>query len=618
MATINDKIKKKALIWVQTVNDEFDNLSSRLKDKWIDWYKMYRVFENQEKLPGQSNIFIPKIFEIIEKKGPAVVANDPKFLVRPRTNTANSYIGSIRDTLGFWWDEDNMRGKLELWIKESLIYGVGLAKVDWYQETRWEKRTEVKVDEKTLEVTEVPIEEEVLIFERPTLNLRSIFDIKVDPRVESFQDGVGIIDIIKDLRWADLIENEDYDFSDLKGIEPKQLTDDRYADEHDREMDEDKGVNALIGEIDENRITIAEFWGLFSKTEDAKDEKEYIITTVMVDGKPTYVIRVEENRLDFRPFVKIDDRKMRGEFYSIGEVEPLEGVQIEYNNLRNSRIDFNNSINYPEWIYNKNANINPAHLIHRPNNIIPVDLPLGSDIRSVLRPVDKPVQPVSGYNEEAQMNRDFQTISQTIDFTDRGGSQGFTNTATGIKSRDIQVGLQAGNIIKHLEDAISEVGKMWLVLAEKFAEDELMIRRKREEIDMEMSNISLEEIPEKFTKIDKSVLKEAIYNYTVRVEAGSTTSYTTQGRAQDAVNVANTAAQFAALGVRINLEKVFKDILRDSFFKSNPEEYIMAPQPQQMLSPGMEGQQGEGTPTGGGGKVPLQPSQPTESMQPLR
>lgn len=612
MANISEDIQKRAREWVSEVENNFDNLSQRVRSKWGDWYRMYRTFENQQKLPGQSDVFIPKVYEIIEKKVPAVISSDPRFIATARTNNANASIGIVRDMLGFWWDEDKMKDKTEKWLKESLIYGVGFIKPGWIQETGVEVSTNTEIDEETGETIEVETEEEVVLFERPTADLVSIFDIKVDPRVENFQDGIGVIQYIHDVRYAELLEfDEDiYDLSEIKKLETSDVKADsgvEYPSPEARDKIMDEGINELSEDIDVNKMTLVEYWGVFSPTGESKDEKEYILTTIVVDEEHKYTIRVEENELSFRPFVKLDDRVIRGEFYSIGEVEPLEGLQIEYNNLRNARIDFNNAINYPEWIYNTNANINPAHLIHKPNNIIPVDLPLGSDIRSVLRPVDKPIAPITGQIEESQISKDFQTISQTIDFTDRGGSQGFSNTATGIRSRDRQVGAQLGNIVSHLEVSIAEVGVMWLKIAEKFAEDELEIRRDREEDDI-LSGVSRSEVPNKFTKVNKEILEDAVNNFSIKIEAGSTTADTAEGKAQDAVNIANTAAQFQALGVQIDMEKVFKDILTDSFQKTNVEEYIKEQLPQ-LPEGGMPQEQGQGGPQGG--KVPLQPSQPT-------
>lgn len=600
---IEEKKKERALEWVKSCNREFDNLSIRIKDKFLDYYKLYRTFENQEKLPGQSDIFIPKVYEVIEKKVPVVVANDPTLVITPKTNDANAYIGVVRDAEYYWWNMNKMKLKLEKGVKDSYIYGTSLWKVDWKQEVTLEDEVVNETDPVTGEELEYTEKKEVITNEYPTANPLSIFDIKVDPRVETFQDGVGVIHRITDVRFSDLEElGDDYDLSEVKGVDPEAMTDNSY-ERYEQDTQEDKGINALTSEIDKEKIVLLEFWGKFKPKEKGK-EIEYVITTIAIDNEPKYVIRCEVNDLGFRPFAKIDDRVVRGEFYPIGEVEPLEGMQIEYNNIRNARIDYNNAINYPEWIYNVNAGINPAHLIHKPNNIIPVDLPIGSDVSSVLRAVDKPQPPISGLNEEAQLSRDFQGISQTIDFTDRGGSRGFTNTATGVKSRDSQVGVQANNMVSHLESFIGEVGEMWLGLAEKFAEDEITISRKRTEADIVDGEPSLTEAPTKFTVLSKEILRKARSRYGVGVEGGTTTANSAAGKAQDATNIANTSVQFKSLGVNIDMEKVYKDILRDSFQKSNPEEYILAAPPMGMEQPPAEM-----------GAAPMQPSQPASINQ---
>lgn len=607
---IDSEIKKKALKWVQDVNTEFDGLSSRLRRKWFDWWTMYRTFENVQALPGQSNLFIPKIYEVIEKKVPGIISNEPSFIVNARVNDANRYVAVVRDLLDYWWDRDKMQQKLEPWVKDALIFGVGLAKCDWKQEYGDKKVKEVQYDEITDEEITTETTESQVIFEYPTLQLRSIFDIKVDPRVSNFQEGVGVIDWINDVRYSDLMAMGDkYDLSEIKSLDPEQLADDGFASPEAQEQEQDEGITHDAEEIDKNKITLCEFWGRFCPHDKPTDEKEYIITAIVVDKQPKYIIGYEENKLGLRPFVKIDNRIIRGEFYSISETEPLESLQIEYNNLRNARIDFNNAINYPEWMFNINSGINPVNLIHKPNNIIPVDLPLGTDINSVLRPLDKPQPPVSGINEEVQMNRDFQTISQTIDFTDRGGSQGFTNTATGVRSRDIQTSKQEATIARHLEAAISEVGRIWLALAEMFSEDNIQISRARTEEDLLQPNApTLSEVPNKFTDISKEILTAALKNYEIEVEAGSTTFGTAEGKAADAVNIANTAVQFASLGVPVDLVRIFTDILRDSFQKSNPEEYIKQPEAPQ---PGMEQGMPQAPQTPGmGRKVPMQPSSP--------
>lgn len=630
--TIPNELRQRAETWVSEVEQDFLRLSKRLREKWQDFYKLVRTFENEQPLPGQSDIFIPKIWEIIEKKTPAVIAHNPKFIAYPRNNDAITYTQSIRDVLEAWWEEQNMTPRMEKWVKEGFIYGTSPAKVGWKQEIKEIEEEEEILDPETGETTIEKIKTEVVVSEGPTFETRSIFDVLVDPRVETFEESIGIIDVIDNVRLPDLLSDSSFDLSRIKRDRKDYAAgmDDSLSDEEKRESQEDMGVDWVKGEIDKGTLTVKEYWGRFCPSEDPLDEEEYVITTVWQAGKCLDVIKCEKNKYGFRPFTKFDDHVIQGEFYGIGEVEPLEGLQIEYNNIRNARIDFNNSINYPEWMYNLNAGINPVNLVHKPNNLIPVEVPIGTDINTVLRTIEKPVAPQSGYMEEGQLNRDFQTISQTVDYTDRGGSKGFSSTATGIASRDAERSQQINNVVRHLEDAISQIGTMWLRLAAHFVEDEIVIRRKRTDKDVERELMeagpegvvpTTEEAPQKFTKVAGSVFKDIEENYTIKVEAGSTTAYSALGKAQDATNIGNLAAQFTALGVPINNELVFMDILRDSYQKSNPEKYIKAPQGQ--MAGGEQGQppMPGSAPEGGTAmpanipKAPFQPSQPNITPQ---
>lgn len=635
--TLPYKMRKRAETVVIDFERDILNLNNRLREKWRDYYRIYRLFENEQKLPGQSDIFIPKIWEVIEKKTPAIISHSPKFLVTPRQNRAIEYLYQVRDTLNFWWEEEKMQERIERWVKEGLIYGTTIGKVGWKQVFKEETRILEETDEETGDVTDRTETEMVVVSERPTFETRSIFDVLTDPRCETFEESVGNMDIIDNIRLADLLEDREiYDLSrivkDKSNLKEGRAS--RYEPEEKRDHDEDMGVDNWGGDIDKATLTLKEYWGKFCADEDdPESEGEYVITAVWQDNNFIDIIRLEKNPYGFRPFVKFDDHVVQGEFYGVGEVEPLEGLQIEYNNLRNARIDFNNAVNYPEWMYNLNAGINPSTLVHRPNNMIGVELPIGTDINTVLRTVEKPVQPQSSYNEEAQLNRDFQTLSQTVDYTDRGGSQGFTSTATGVASRDAERSQQINNVVRHLEAAISQIGEMWLRLADHFVEDEITIRRKRQPEDLEREagevgeeNVALlEDVPEKFTTIKADVFRDVVDNYTVKVEAGSTTAYSAIGKAQDAINIGNTAAQFIGLGVPVDATKVFLDILKDSYHKSNAESYITQPQqpagvPGEGAQPPAGGTQAPVLPQGNEGNpqmpkgmdVPMQPSQPNQ------
>lgn len=561
-------------------------ISNRRK-KWLDWYKMYRLFRTEKVQPWMSKLFIPKVFEIIEQKVPMMIAHNPQYVITARLNENLPYMGILRDYLGYVWDEEDMNSKIESWVKDMLIYGTAIGKVDWKQITGMETSTEETIDEITGETISEEIEEEVVKLETPTFQTIDIFDFKTDPRFDTLEESEANIHERDDVPYSELLADEDMYFN-LDKVDPKGIP----AESSDTSEKEEKrsslGISTPGKDLDETRLNIKEYWGTFSITGKPKDEAEYVITTV----NDHTVIRMEKNDMNMRPFIAVKARVVPHEFYAIGEVEPLEDLQIELNTLRNQRMDYTNSILNPEWIMSTSSGINPSQLIHKPNNIILTD-----DMNGI-RTLPKDGVPAAGYNEEAQILRDMQTISQTTDVTDGGGSQGFQNTATGVAARVEQQTRSSNNVVKHLEKGIADIGRKFLLLAKYNVTEPMQIRRE----DLQA--------PEKvkFTQIEPSIFKDVENGFIIRVEAGSTMEGTYQERGNKAVARGNTAVQFVQAGVPIDMTKIWTDIEKKTFMTANPEDYLKEPEP--APEQGMPGEEGAPPPEDPNAKLQLQPTLP--------
>jgi hypothetical protein len=163
MATKKNVAKEeRALAQMIKIEQEYDSMMVNRRDKWLDWYKIYRLFRTEEKDVWQSQIFIAKIYEVIERIVPSLISHDPKFVVSARFNQNTVYINQLRDYLRFIWDEDDMEEKIESLVKGGVIYGTYIFKVDWLTTTMVEKSIETKTDDETGELYEQEIEEEIV------------------------------------------------------------------------------------------------------------------------------------------------------------------------------------------------------------------------------------------------------------------------------------------------------------------------------------------------------------------------------------------------------------------------------------------------------------------------
>ena len=127
------------------------------------------------------------------------------------------------------------------------------------------------------------------------------------------------------------------------------FTDDRYLEKRDRLY----GIPEDIKR--KNDIELHEYWGLFDLKGDG-NLQECVLTV----ANNKVCIRAELNPLDkrFKPFVAAVDYPVEGEFYGLGELEPIWSLLKEATALRNARLDNVNQATNRMWIVDRASGIN--------------------------------------------------------------------------------------------------------------------------------------------------------------------------------------------------------------------------------------------------------------------
>jgi hypothetical protein len=311
--------------------------------------------------------------------------------------------------------------------------------------------------------------------------------------------------------------------------------------------------------INPNSFQLIEYWGRFSETGKPEDEKEYIITI----ADDSVLVRYEENPTKdqrgrpLRPFVAMHDQPVPGEYYAIGEAESIMSLQEEVNHIRNLRVDYNNSVLYPEWLIRKDSGINPFQLVHKPNNIIM------ADNLNDIQPLQKSSVPQSGYNEEDFINRDIQDVTSTTNFAQPGSTSAFTDTATGASIRQNEQNTRMRLKIEYLDDAVGELGRKILILASNAVEDSV-------------------EIPDgdEFINVYKNAFKKMAEGFSPEVISGSMAAETPSEKRNEAIARGNISMQYAQAGVPVDLAKEYENIMKEGFNVKDTSELIQeAPQP---------------------------------------
>jgi hypothetical protein len=428
--------------------------------------------------------------------------------------------------------ENQLKKKIRLWDKGRLIYGSYHIKLEPKILTETRKKT--RTTEEGEEETEEAIFKNIL----PDVNIVDVFDFLIHPDEQDVDSAYGVIHK-RDNTSINELDDETYFNLDL--IDSSKSRPDMTPEELEKRQTVQDAVQA---KVNKNRFTVYEYWGKYSLTGEPKDEKDYIITTV----NDCIVVRFEENEVKdprgnaIKPFVAMHDQPVPGEYYAIGEAEPIMSLQEEINNIRNTRVDFNNSVLYPEWLVRKGSGINPFQLVHKPNNII-----LADNLNDI-QPLPHSIVPQSGYQEEEFINRDIMDTTSTTNFAQPGATSAFTDTATGASMRQSEQNTRMKLKIDYLDDAISELGRKILIFAAHYIEDSIEIPNEDD-----------------FIKIYKDTFKKIAEGFNPVVVSGSMAADTPGERRNEALARGNISLQYHGAGVPVDLTKEYLNIMKEGF-----------------------------------------------------
>lgn len=608
----------KVVSFVNSFKSDIIDANVRLRKLWLELYKNYRIFKSEGKEKWQSKLWIPKTFTVIEQIASRTTAHNPKFSLRALQASALEYfttnqseideaiaseqiaaedltkvpkpkpeaeVISSKDILDAYltyvFTERKLKRKIRLWDKGRLTYGTYHIKIDPGVITN--KRITKSEDEEKEEIIEEDVFENIL----PDIYTVDVFDFLIHPLEESLDTAYGIIHHADEKSLNEFDEDTYFNLDKLK-----QYGESGISSEVPEKISKDNHIaQDAAKKINKKSFSIDEYWGKFSLTGEPEDEKEYIIT--VANNKD--LVRFEENEwIDpagcyVRPFVAMHDQPVPGEYYAIGEAEPLISLQEEVNHIRNTRVDFNNSTLYPEWIVRKGSGINPFQLVHRPNNIILADNPQD------LQPVQKPQIPQSSYQEEEIMNRDIQDVSSTTNYAQPGATSAYTDTVSGASMRTQETSTRMRLKIEYLDDAVAELGRKILLIASYEIQDDISIPHKGKE--------------DAFINIYKDAFKRIARGFSPQVVTGSMAADTPSEKRNEAIARGNISMQYKQAGVPVNLNNEYKNIMEAGFNVKDIDSLLGDTTQAPVLEQG-------GDPSQSGGAPPQGTPNPSQALSP--
>lgn len=558
--------------------------TDRLFDKFFILYEEYLSTRSQRRTALQrANLKPPYAFTIIETYTPYVVeaflADKPYIGIRGRGPEDQQYESLLEQYLSFQFDEMGFLPKFIPFVKSLLLFGTAIAKVTWKYETKM-----VMQEVPSTNPLEPPKKVRVrdTTYDNPNFDPISIFDFFPDPYASVPGD-------IQSMRGC--VHRVWRTFSELKSKEKKTLANGveigiyKNLDLIEKELNSEEGeiktdgydthlskreqLYDIPGDVKrKDKLEIWEYWGLHDPKGDGNYE-EYVIT--IVNGK--YCIREESNPLDyqFKPFVASVNYPIEGEFYGIGEIEPVWSLLKEGTALKNARLDQVNQAVNRMWLVDRSAGINVRNLYTRAGGIV-----LANDINGI-KALDPSEVVGSSFRELSEIDYGIQqavALPNPSAGVSKIGS-GYGRTATGVNYLSNLTSSRLSLKIRLLSQmAFNNIARIMLMLNKQFNED-VWVRV--------MNND-----PNPFKLLPASAFA-CQYDFIVDSAVDRLSKKDRQSNfQQNIVPMLQMAEQYRPGLVR--WEQVIPDTLKDFEYR-NVDKYVTSPEEQQKFQQGMADQE---------------------------
>lgn len=466
--------KKESKTAQQLVTDRFERARSyRITSQdeiWKRSYNNWRGKLDQSLYPWRSKLFIPWSFTVVETIIPKVFARDPKWRALARNpDFPEGGPRVVQDLLTYQWNRMGMRLKMYDYIKDSLMYSKGIAKISWNFQTKTKTFMEPVVGKDDKITFNKTVKSEIE-HDDPKCEIIDPFDIYIDPDATTCGYGGNGTYIIhrKTVPLAEIKENPNYTNVD----KIKQAS---YADQY---MDKLVRYNNNTPQKDKHKdlVEILEYW-----------EQDRLI----VVANRNVVLRDSPNPYNHKqiPFVELDDYRDPHRLYGQSELSVIDPLQREINSIRNQRRDYDNLALNPVIRMVPGTLRNPNSAVMAPGSVWMVSDLASMDVFQLPQ-----LQGTASEIEE----RTAQDIKMSVAIDEIGigllPENPQRRSATEVVTAQSMAGKRFAIKIALLEEAVKKIGQLVFALNQQFLDQERMIQIVGERGAQEWVQLSPEDI----------------------------------------------------------------------------------------------------------------------------
>lgn len=513
-------------------DDGYDATWTRLKDLYRG-----RHFDDYK---NEDQMLVNIAFSTINVISPSISVNYPKITVNAVNpdNAANAVIAEA--VVNYWWRKRDIRTQFRRAVKDMLTFGHGWVKVGY----RFVEEEAMSMEDEEFsdpagggkETTNLVIREDAPFAERV-----SPHDVFVDPDATSMSDIKWIAQRIR--RPIGEIKN---DKRYIKAARDKVsvMAVSRYSDDPSRKKIHDKNVG------------YAEIWEFYDIANGTM--------SIFCESADSFLVKPMKMPYSFgQPFVMIRNYDIPDMFYPMGDLESIEPLQRELNETRsqmmNHRKKFSRKYLYKESAFDQ---LGRSALESDEDNVM---VPVVSDeaLGGVVTAFPAVINPPEFYNQSNMIIGDIDRISGVSEFQ-RGAVSEIRRTATESSLLQDAANARTSDKLAVVEQAIAEVGRRMMALAQQFMTGEQVAR------------VTGKDGEPMWVTFDREYLAG---DFDFEVAAGSTQPHNESFKRQMALQMVDAMAPFAGAGI-VNMQKLAAYVLQFGFGVKNPDEFIQqAPPP---------------------------------------
>ena len=536
-------------------DDGYDGTWQRLRD-------MYRG-RHFDDYKAEDQMLVNIAFSTINVISPSISVNYPKITVNAvePQNAPNAIIAEA--VVNYWWKKRDIRSEFRRSVKDLLSFGHGWIKVGYrfVEEEAIDNDEEYSDDVEGGELTTNTIIRE----DSPFAERVSVHDVFVDPDATSMKDIKWIAQRIR--RPISEIKNDKrYIKSAREKVQVVAVS--KYSDDPSRKKVHDKNMG------------YAEIWEYYDISNGSM--------SIFCETSDQFLVKPTKMPYSFgQPFVMLRNYDVPDMFYPIGDLESIEPLQRELNETRsqmmNHRKKFSRKYLYKESAFDQ---LGRSALESDDDNVM---VPVMSDepIAGVVTAFPAVINPPEFYNQSNMIIGDIDRISGVSEFQ-RGAVSELRRTASEVNLLQDAANARTSDKLAVVEQAIAEVGRRMLQLAQQFMQGEQVAR------------VIGKDGEPMWINYDRDYLQG---DFDFEVAAGSTQPHNESFKRQMALQLVDAMAPFAGAGI-IDMGKLAAHVLQFGFGVKNPDEFLAQPQQQVGGTPPVPATAGAEAPMGAPAPAP--------------